>query len=189
MQLESAIKKRKSVRKYSGKKPDWRKILQALDYFRFAPMAGNLCTMKCILIDDKKKIKSIEEASQQKFVGDVDYIVVVVSDRGRVKKMYDHFDKGFGAQQAGAAIQNILLGLTEKGLATCWVGFFEESIVKRELGISDSLVVEAILPIGIESKVGLGKEKLKPSLDSLVFFNKWGKRYMGEDTKQAYENS
>lgn len=189
MQLETAVKKRKSVRNYSTKKPDWRKILQALDYCCYVPMAGNQHTLKYIFIDDKDKINSIEGACQQKFVGKADYIVVVVSDREKVKKLYDHYDKGFGAQQAGAAIQTFLLGLTEKGLASCWVGFFEESIIKRELGISDSLTVEAVIPIGIESPIAATREKVKPNLDSLVFFNKWGKKYMGENTKVRNQHS
>ncbi len=189
MQLENVIQKRKSIRNYSGKKPDWRKILQALNYARFAPMAGNQYTLKYILVDDKGKIKAIEGACQQKFVGDVDYILVVVSDREKVKKLYDHYDKGFGSQQAGAAIQNVLLGLTEQGLATCWVGFFEDSIIQRELEIDSSLVVEAVLPIGFENKVKAKKEKPKPELDSIVFFNKWGRKYMGDDTRQTYSNS
>jgi nitroreductase len=189
MQLETAIKNRKSIRNYCEKKPDWRKILQALEYGRFAPMAGNQYSLKYILVDNRDKLSSIEGACQQKFVGKVDYILVIVSDRSKVKKFYDFYDKGFGAQQAGAAIQNILLGLTEKGLATCWVGLFEETIVKRTLGIGDSLTVEAILPIGIESKIIPPKEKIKPSLDSLVFFNKWGKKFMGENTRTDYEKS
>jgi nitroreductase len=189
MELGKAIETRKSVRNFSTKKPDWRKILQVMDYARFSPMAGNCYTLKYILVSDKKKIELIEGACQQKFVGKASYILVVVSDREKVKKLYDLYNKGFGAQQAGAAIQNILLGLTEKGIATCWVGFFEDSIIKRELEISDSLTVEAVLPLGIESRLGSGVEKRKPDLDSLIFFDKWGKKHMGEDTKQAYEAS
>jgi len=189
MQLETAIKKRKSIRNYSGKKPDWRKILQTLDYARFAPMAGNQYTIRYILISDEEMIKIIEGACQQKFVGKAGYILVVVSDREKVKKLYDYHDRGFGAQQAGAAIQNILLGLTEKEIATCWVGFFEDSIIKRELKISDSLTVEAILPLGIEGRIGKGADKPKPDLNNLIFFDRWGKNYMGEDTKQTYEHS
>ena len=188
MQLESAIKKRKSVRNFSDKKADWRKVIRALDYARFAPMAGNQYTLKYIFIQDKEKIEIIESACQQKFVKKADYVLIVVSDREKVKKLYDHYDKGFGAQQAGAAIQNILLGLVENGLSTCWVGLFEDSIIKREFGISDSLTVEAILPIGIESKIK-SEPKSKPELNNLIFFDKWGKKYMGEDSIQTYSNS
>lgn len=189
MELENAIKKRKSVKSYSGKKVGWREILRAMEYVRFCPMAGNQYSVKFIVVSDKDKIEKIGGAAQQSFVGDAEHLIVVVSDREKVNKLYDHYNKGFGAQQAGAVIQNLLLGLTEKKIASCWVGFFEDSIVKRELEIPESLVVEAIVCVGSESKAKKESEKRKPDLESLMFFDKWGKRYMGEDSVQSYEHS
>lgn len=189
MQLDQAIKKRKSIRNFSNETLDWRKILQAMEYVCFVPMAGNQYSVRYILVSDKEKIKKIAEACQQEFVGKVNYLIAVVSDRNKVKKNYDYFDKGFAAQQAGAAIQTLLLGLTEKGISTCWVGFFEDSIIKRELKISESMTLEAVLPLGIESKVKRERDKLKPSLDKLISFEKFGGKNMGQDTKQTYENS
>lgn len=183
MQLESAIKKRKSVRNYSNKKADWRKILRALDYARFAPMAGGQFSLKFILVSDESKIKFLEQASQQKFVANASQALLVVSNREKVEKGYDHYKKGFAAQQAGAAIQNILLGLTENQIAACWVGFFQEEMVKREFKISNSMTIEAIITLGKESKVSSGKkESLKPDLEAVLFFEEWGKRNMGKDT-------
>jgi nitroreductase len=189
MQLETAVKKRRSIRNFSDRKADWRKILLALDYARFAPMAGNYYSLKYILVSDREKIRIIEGACQQKFVGKADYLLVVLSDRDRVKKMYDSYCKEFGAQQAGAAIQNILLGLTEQGLASCWVGFFENSIIARELKIPNSLVIEAVVSIGVEGKFIREKQKPKPELDNLLFFERFGMKHMGEDTKQKYDAS
>lgn len=189
MELEEAIKKRKSCRNFSVKKPNWRDVVQVLDYARFAPMAGNLFSVKFIVVSDKEKIEKIAEACQQEFVGKVHYLIVVVSDRESVKKNYDFFEKEFGAQQAGAAIQNILLGITEKGLATCWVGFFDENIIKKTLSIPEKMCVEAVLPIGYEHAFMKGREKEKINLDSIVFFEKYGKKHMGEDTKPDFDNS
>jgi nitroreductase len=189
MNLEKAIKTRKSVRNFSVKDVSLRKVLQAIDYARFAPMAGNIYTLKYIIVSEEEKIHWIKEACQQNFIKDAKQVVLVVSDREKVGKMYDHFNKGFGAQQAGAAIQNILLGLTERGLATCWVGLFEESIIKRELKIPELMTVEAILPIGIENKSLKTERKIKQDINNLVFFEKWGKKYLGEDTRQTYANS
>ncbi|MEM4181983.1 MAG: nitroreductase family protein [Candidatus Pacearchaeota archaeon] len=189
MELGEAIKKRRSIRNFSVKEPIWREIIEVLDYARYAPMAGNLFSVKFIFVSDKEKIKKIAEACQQEFVGKVHYLIVVVSDRESVKKNYDFFDKQFGAQQAGAAIQNVLLGLTEKGLATCWVGFFDEPEIKRVLSIPEKICVEAILPIGYEHKFMRGREKEKINLDSIVFFEKYGKKHMGEDTMPRFDNS
>ncbi len=190
MELEEAIKKRKSVRNFSVKKPSWRDIIQAIDYARFAPMAGNIYSVKFIFVSDREKIDKIAEACQQEFVGKVHYLVVVVSDRENVKKNYDFYDKQFGAQQSGAAIQNFLLGITEKGLSTCWVGFFVEDQIKRTLSIPEKMCVEAVFPIGIEHQFMKGRSKTKIDLDSILFFNKYGKKNLdSDDTKPSFDNS
>ena len=57
MQLDKAVKSRMSVRRFSEKSVNWRRIIRAIDYARFAPVAGNLFNMKFVVVDDKEKIK------------------------------------------------------------------------------------------------------------------------------------
>ena len=66
MELKTAIKKIRSVKKYLDKKPDWRKIIKAIDMARFAPTAGD--TLRFILVSDEKKISKLAEAAEQDFV-------------------------------------------------------------------------------------------------------------------------
>ena len=124
MKLEDAIKKRQSVRKYSDSKPDWKKIVKAIDAGRYAPVAGNIFSAKFILVSDKEKIEKIKDACQQDFIGKAHYIVVVVSDDVKVEKSFDEDGKKFARQQAGAVIENFLLELVAQGLVTCWIGYF-----------------------------------------------------------------
>jgi nitroreductase len=187
MQLEEAIKSRKSVKRFLDKKPDWRKIIQAVDYVRFTPMAGNMFTIKLILVSDEKSIEKIKQAAQQDFVR-APYVLVVTSDREKVKKLYDTSDKGFAQQQAGAAIQNILLGLTEKGISTCWVGFFDDDIVRETLEIPKSQTIEAIFPLGIETKIKTNS-KAKPDLENFFYFDKFGNKRMAGETRVSHEKA
>ena len=76
MGIDENIKARQSVRNFKNKKPDWRKIVEAIDTSRFAPMAGNFFSLKIILVDDSTKIKKLSEASEQDFFSEVSYIVV-----------------------------------------------------------------------------------------------------------------
>lgn len=186
MQLENAIKTRKSVRKFSEKSVNWRKIIRAIDYARFAPFAGNLFNMKFVVIDDLEKIKSLAEASEQNFVGDVKDMVVVVSDEIKVKKLYGRMGEKFARQQAGAAIENFLLGLNEQKLSTCWIGYFDEKKVKKILKIKDDFVVEALFPIGVEGKLKVAP-KYKTELESVLFFNEWENQKMKPNVKLSLD--
>lgn len=188
MQLEKAIKERRSVRKYSDKKPDWRKIIKAIDSARFAPYAGNLISNRFILVSDENKIKEIRDACQQDFVGSAQYIVVVVSNPAQVTRMYEDKAEAFLRQQSGAAIQNFLLTLTELGLSTCWVGWFDSNGIKRTLKIPDDSFVEGVFPIGFETKIKT-KKPHKTELDNLVFYDSYGNKFMEPKTKVSVDAS
>ena|SRR3989344_3334566 len=186
MQLEDAIKKRKSVRRYSDKKPDWRKIIRAIDAARYAPTAGGIDSVRFIIVQDKEKIKELAEASQQDFIAQAQYVVVVISLDVKVKRFYEEFGEKFARQQAGAAIENFLLKLTADGLATCWIGYFAEDQVKRILSIPDKAVVEALFPIGFETKVKTSSPA-KPLLENILWFDKFKNKYMEPKTRVGLE--
>ena len=109
MELDKAIHSRKSTRKFSNKKPNWRDILECIDAMRYTPMAGNNFSLKFILIDDKEKIQKISESAQQQFIAETDYVVVVYSNPSRTLNSFGEKGKIYSRQQAGASIQNFLL--------------------------------------------------------------------------------
>ncbi len=186
MQLKDAIKSRKSVRRFDKKKPDWRKIIRAIDATRFAPSAGNQFVTRFILVSDDKKIQKLAKASQQDFVGTAQYVVVAVSDDSRLIR--DFGDRGvlYCAQQAGAAIENFLLALQEEKLATTWVGYFDDDEIYRALDIPENLQIEAIFPIGIETKIPTRLQR-KMELEQILYFDKWMNKKMVPVQKMSRE--
>jgi len=174
MDLDKAIKERHSVRRFKTKKPDYVKILEAIDAANKAPLAGNIPTLRFILVSDKEKIQQLAEAAAQDFVATVHYSVVVCSDVENCTRTYEERGEMYSAQQAGAAIENFLLKITDSKLATCWVGAFSEKTVKRILQIPNHLKVEGIFPIGYE--MGTVKQRTKPSIDSMIYFDSWGNK-------------
>jgi len=182
MELDKAIQSRTSVRKFSRKKPDWRDIIECVDSARHAPCAGKNFTLKFIVVDNKEKIGKIAEACQQDFVSSVHFIVVAVSKPDRLINAFgaENGEK-YSRQQAGAGIQNFLLKITETGLSTCWVGYFVERMIKKELKIPDDCNIEAVFPIGYNL------QKIKPSkktdLEHYLFFEKYGNKSFKKENK------
>jgi nitroreductase len=180
MQLTEAIKVRQSIRKFSDKKADWRKIVQAIDAARYTPMAGNNFSLKFVLVKNAEKIEKLAGASQQDFVR-TSYVIVVVSNDEKVKRLYGSNGEVFAKQQAGAAIQNILLTLTNFGLDSCWIGYFDEKQVKAALKIASDMKVEALIPVGFRHKGFAHKVALRPELDNVLFFDTWKNKKMSEE--------
>jgi nitroreductase len=180
MELDKAIQSRTSVRHFAEKKPNWRDIIECIDAARYAPMAGNLFPLRFIIVDDEKKIKKIAEACQQPFVGEAKYLVVVCSDCKTVLNAYEDRAEKFCRQEAGAAIQNFLLKVEEKGLKTCWVGYYVDYIIKETLNVPEDIEIEALFPIGLESKkLGSSRGKRrKIDLDRFLYFNEYKNKKM-----------
>jgi len=105
MDLDKAIKSRKSAKKFKNKKPDWKDIIECVDSMRYAPMAGGNFSLKFIIVDDKEKIHKIAKAAQQNFISEADYVLVVVSLGSRTTTSYGKRGEIYLRQQAGAAIQ------------------------------------------------------------------------------------
>jgi len=177
MELMQTIKKRKSVKKFKTKKPDWRDIIECIDATRYAPMTGNNFTLKFVIIKNKETIQKLADASQQPFITQAHYVVVVCSNPTRTLNMFEERGKKYLKQQAGAAIENFLLKIEEKGLATTWVGHFVDYLVKEAINIPSNIEVEALFPIGYESNPKTSKKR-KIDLDNILYFEKYGNKKM-----------
>lgn len=182
MGIDKTIQNRHSVRKFTSKLPNWRILLECVNAAKYAPMAGNNFTLRFIVITEEEIIQKVAQACDQPFVALGKYIVVVCSTPGRIINAYGKGGEIFARQQAGAAIENFLLKIEEAGLGTCWVGYFDEGMVKRALKIPESAQVEAVFPVGYEE--GTSKRRIKPDLRTFLFFNKYGEREMNPEKKQ-----
>jgi nitroreductase len=189
MDLKKAVMTRKSVKYFTSQKADWRKIIQAIDYARFAPAADNHFSNKFILIQNRETIKKIAAAAQQMFIEEASHVVVVVSDSKYLVGLYKEKGERFNAQQTGAAIENFLLGLNERGLSSGWVGHFSDAIIKRVLGIPENLTVEAIFPIGKGSRARRSREATPEELENIIYFDKWKNKEMEKQTRVSLDHS
>jgi nitroreductase len=179
--LDKIIHARRSVRKFKSAKPDWREIIECIDAMRYSPMAGNNFSLKFILIDDETKINEIAKAAQQQFIKEAKYVLVVCTTPTRTEIAFEERGKNYLKQQAGAAIQNFLLKITEARLSTCWVGHFVDDEIKEILNIPKEMHVEALFPIGYSLKKPEPKRRIE--LDHVLYFNKYGNKKMNEVPK------
>jgi len=177
MDLDKAIQTRHCVREFKKtKKPDPKKIIKAIEAASKAPLAGNLPSVRYILVTDEKKIKELAEASQQDFIADTHALVVICTDKKQLEKNYYDRAIKYAHHQAGAVIENFLLKITDMGLASCWVGAFADDMVKRILTIPDEIDVDAILPVGYEMPTQK-PTKRKPDFQYALYFDKYKEKY------------
>lgn len=177
MDLDKAINARHSAQSFkSTKGVDYRDVLKAIDAATKAPIAGNLPALKYVLVSNPDTIKGLAEAAQQHFISQAKYVVVVCSDKKFLKRSYYKRAEVYSLQQVGAAIENFLIKIVDLGLASCWIGAFDEATVRHLVRVPDEVDIEAMLPVGYELRKG--KQKKKPNIDSTVFFEAYKKKHM-----------
>ena len=177
MSFDSILEKRRCVRSFKPtKKVSWKDAAEVLNSARFAPTPGGIHALKIIVIEEQSAKKKIADACLgQAFIADATYLIVVCSDLEQITRSYGKKAEVYARQQAGAAIENMFLKITDMGLATCWIGAFDDNAVRRELQLPDTIQVEAVLPIGYE--LGKSKPTEKPELKRFVRFNNWKTKY------------
>jgi nitroreductase len=177
MEFNTLVKKRTSIRKFSSKKPAIEKAIESIEVANLAPSPGNLALARYILIEDNSQIEKIAQACRQPFLKQAQLIIVICSDQKQAQKLYDSRANTYTKQAIGAATQNLILDLTNKGLATTWVGAFSHETISNTLNIPEGIEAEVILPIGYKLKTEKAKPKQKPTLDNRIFFESFGNKH------------
>jgi len=175
MDTKKVIEKRHSTRSFKDKKARLKDILTICEAGTKAPKASNINTIRYIIVDDKDKLNQIASAAPyNEFVGEANWLIIVASDYKKIVWTFASKGRQYATQQAGAAIENMLLQATDLGLGSCWVSSFDENAVKRILNIPDDSKIEAIIPVGYEFKKPT--KKARPSLKSVIYYNRFGKK-------------
>ncbi|MEK6855780.1 MAG: nitroreductase family protein, partial [Nanoarchaeota archaeon] len=169
-------KKRRSVRSFKNKAVSWKRLMDAVDAANKAPSAGSNQNMKYILVEHPEKIETLAKLADQLWINEAQAVIIVCSDDKQLENLYGERGRIYSRQQAGAAIEHILLKITELGLSACWIGAYDDDMLRSHFGIPESQQIEAIIPIGYEKPTARAKahKEKKKSLSQTVYWEEWG---------------
>ncbi len=175
MDLFEAIRRRRSTYKFRRTGVPREAIYRMLDAARFAPSAGNLQTWEFIIVEQPTFRQHLAAAClNQAFVAEAPVVIVVCSDTERSAVKYGARGKTFySICDASAATQNIMLTATALGLATCWVGAFDDDKVRKVLGLPSTIMPVAVVPVGYPAVEAVAP--LRVPLSNSVHFEQYGK--------------
>jgi nitroreductase len=155
MDLFDAIKARQSVRAYQAKEIEADKVNAILAAANQAPSAGNLQAYQIYLIRDAKLKRALARAALgQDFVAQAPVVLVFCAHPARASARYGkRGERLYSLQDATVAVAYAQLAATALGLATCWVGAFDDDQVIRAMDLSAAQHPVAILPVGYPAEV------------------------------------
>jgi len=146
MDVFEAIAVRKSVRAFLDKPVGEESLEKILDAARGAPSARNAQEWRFVVVRDRAVRERIaSEAARQPFIGTAGVLLAccAVTD-GRIMRC------GQPAYPIDVAIamDHLSLAAAALGLGTCWIGSFDEAVVRQILGIDPGVRVVQLMPLG-----------------------------------------
>ena len=176
METLDCIESRRSIRKFLDIPVEFEKIGNILNAGRLAPSAGNVQDWKFVLVTEADLRKQLAEACMQQYwMEKAPVHIVVCSQPVKSERMYGKSGQElYSIQNASAAAQNMLLAAHDQGLGSCWIGAFQEAMVRRTLSMSEDARPLAIIPIGYPDEEPQVPNKL--TVDNVTYIERWGNR-------------
>ncbi len=176
METLECIESRRSCRLYLDIPVEFEKIGNILNAGRVAPSSGNLQDWRFVLVTEEGLRKQLAEASQKQYwMEKAPVHIVICSTPEKEDTMYGKRGKElYTIQNASNAAMSMLLAAHDQGLGACWVGAFEEGMVRRALQMPDNAKPAAILTIGYPDEEPAKTPKY--ALDNVTFIERWGNR-------------
>ena len=139
MDVLTAIKIRRSIRKYEPRPIPPGDMETLIESARVAPSGKNLQPWELIVITDSETKQSlVPVCCNQRFVGECSVVIAGVDDPNAKWQRVD----------LAIAMEHIVLAAVELGLGTCWIGDFEPGPLKEMLGIPDERGVPICMTLG-----------------------------------------
>ena len=150
------IQERQSVRRYSDELIPGKDLDEILKTGFSAPSAGNRQPWRVVKVTQKELKEGLATAAGgQTFLSRAPTVFVVCAVPQESADRYG--ERGltlYSIQDTAALTQNLLLATHLLGYASCWIGAFNENLVKELLNIPLGIRPVAIIPIGkLEGKV------------------------------------
>ena len=137
MEFSEVISRRHSVRAYSSKPVEEEKLKQIFQAANSAPSAGNLQAYQVHIYRRKEKREALARAAfDQKFITEAPICLVFCADPSRSSAKYGRRGAElYSIQDATIAGTYAMLTAVNLGLATVWVGAFDEEQVRKVVGV------------------------------------------------------
>ncbi len=174
MELLEAVKIRKSIRRFAKRPVDKVDLEQILEAARLAPSWKNWQCWSYVVIDSTDLIKELAATGgfgSNTWMRDAPCVIVACGDPA---KSGDRNDIEYYTVDVAISMEQLVLAATDLGLGTCWIGIFEESVLKSALGIPDDLKIVALTPLGYPADGGVSPAltRRRP-MDDIVHYNGW----------------
>ena len=159
MDVHEAIRTRRSVRDYGDTPIPDDALMMILEAARLAPSASNQQNWRFVVVKEEARRKAIAKAANnQMWIAGAPVIIAAVATEPR-SIMTCGVPRY--AVDLAIAIDHMTLAAAAEGLGTCWIGSFDQRLVRQVLGVSDDCMIVTVLPLGYPASAAGTKTRKK----------------------------
>ena len=155
MNVEKAIKSRRSIRKFQKKEVSDSLVNELVEAARLAPSSHNAQPWKFFIVKNeelKEKLKT-NNIFRHPFVYSASLIIICCADPDLSAKpsdlvFSDQDLHGKAGRDLAFASQNLVLRATELGLGTCYIGMLDRTKIKNILNIPEKYILPFVIIAG-----------------------------------------
>lgn len=150
MDFFETVKARHSIRAFQSRPVEDEKIQRIIEAVNLAPSAGDLQAYEIIVVRDSKRRNELARAALgQSFIAEAPLCFVFLAYPERSSRKYgQRGSELYCLQDATIAVSYAQLAATALGLASTWVGAFDDEAVARAVEAPKNKRPIAILPVG-----------------------------------------
>jgi nitroreductase len=150
MTVFDCILTRRSIRRYSDIPVEWDKVGKICEAGKAAPSSGNIQNWKFVVVTKEETRKKVAQAClEQYWMAQAPVHIIVCGEPKKAQQFYGiRGDRLYTVQNCAAATMNMILMAHSLGLGSCWVGAFDEEMLKRALAMPDRARPQSVITIG-----------------------------------------
>ena len=172
MDVMTAIRTRRSIRKYKSRSVEKEKIRKILEAGRLSPSAKNRQPWHFIAVTDSQIKKELSKWLFTRHIKNSPVTIVGCAKTGIL-------DRKWSIIGTSIALQNMVIAAWALGIGSCWIGGFKEDRVKQLLRIPGKQKIVALVTFGYPAETPHVKRK-KPIEKVYVvmtdkFMSGWGR--------------
>ncbi len=149
MSFLELARERYSCRKFNDKRIEQDKIDKILEASRIAPTAVNYQPQRIFVLQSKESLEKLKTVTQYHFDAPLAFLICY-DNTVSWKNPFNNLDEGI--VDSSIVTTHMMLEITDLGLGSTWVGYFDSKTVQKTFNLADNIIPVAILPVGYPNK-------------------------------------
>jgi nitroreductase len=168
MEFYEVIRTRRSIRSYKADPVPEESMRRVLDAARMAPSGSNRQPWRFYVVKTPEKKRRVAQAcGGQTWIDQAPIAIVTAGWKVPTNRGGYIGDMSF-VMDLSIAFTQLILAARAEGLGTCWIGDFQNTEVKKILGLPDDEDVVAVTPLGYPDRGGFTEKTNRKPLEEIV---------------------